>query len=194
MNFRERVYSVLIVSSSEKFNGSISGVLDDARFFPVKFVSSASSARRQLLENSFDIVVINTPLKDDFGISLALDVCEKSGAGVLMFVKAEHYDDVNSKVCVSGALTLPKPANSVMVSQSISLLCATRERLMRMEQKTASVEEKMAEIRLVNRAKLILIEQLKMTEKEAHRFIEKQAMDRCETRRSVAEKIITTYQ
>ena len=62
-----------------------------------------------------------------------------------MFVKADHYDDVNSKVCVSGALTLPKPANSVMVSQSISLLCATRERLMRMEQKTSSVEEKMAE-------------------------------------------------
>lgn len=194
MNFMERVYSVLVVSSSEKFNGSISGVLDGARFFPVKFVSSASSARRQMLENSFDIVVINTPLKDDFGISLALDVCEKSGSGVLMFVKAEHYDDVNSKVCISGVLTLPKPANSVMVSQSISLLCATRERLMRMEQKTASVEEKMAEIRLVNRAKLILIEQLKMTEKEAHRFIEKQAMDRCETRRSVAEKIITTYQ
>ena len=45
----------------------------------------------------------------------------------------------------------------------------------------------MAEIRLVNRAKWVLIEQLRMTEQEAHRYIEKQAMDRCVTRRAVAE-------
>ena len=49
----------------------------------------------------------------------------------------------------------------------------------------------MEEIRLVNRAKWLLIEQLKMTEAEAHRHIEKQAMDRCVTRRAVAEDILS---
>ena len=39
----------------------------------------------------------------------------------------------------------------------------------------------------------LLIEQLKMTEPEAHRYIEKQAMDRCVTRRKIAENIILTY-
>lgn len=58
--------------------------------------------------------------------------------------------------------------------------------------KAATLEEKMQEIHIVNRAKLILIEQLKMTEAEAHRFIEKQAMDRCVTRIVIAESIITT--
>ena len=62
-----------------------------------------------------------------------------------------------------------------------------------MEQKTASIEEKMEEIRLVNRAKWLLIEQLRMTESEAHRYIEKQAMDRCVTKRSIAENIISMY-
>ena len=42
-----------------------------------------------------------------------------------------------------------------------------------MEQKTASIEEKMAEIRLVNRAKWLLIDREGMTEQDAHRFIEK---------------------
>ncbi|MFQ8766588.1 MAG: ANTAR domain-containing protein [Oscillospiraceae bacterium] len=51
----------------------------------------------------------------------------------------------------------------------------------------------MAEIRLVNRAKWVLIEQLKMTENEAHKFIERQAMDRCVTRRTIAENILATY-
>ncbi|MBS7337493.1 MAG: ANTAR domain-containing protein [Thermoguttaceae bacterium] len=47
-------------------------------------------------------------------------------------------------------------------------------------------------MRIVNHAKLLLIEQLKMTEAEAHRYIEKQAMDRCVTRRVIAEGIIAT--
>ncbi len=59
--------------------------------------------------------------------------------------------------------------------------------------KTVSIEEKIEEIRLINRAKLLLIEQLKMTEAEAHRYIEKQAMDRCTTRKTIAERILSAY-
>jgi len=55
------------------------------------------------------------------------------------------------------------------------------------------VEEKMEEIRLVNRAKWLLISELKMDEPLAHRYIEKQAMDRCISKREVAEEIIKTY-
>ncbi|MDY4209669.1 MAG: ANTAR domain-containing protein [Eubacteriales bacterium] len=51
----------------------------------------------------------------------------------------------------------------------------------------------MEDIRVVNKAKWFLIEQLKMTEQEAHRYIEKQAMDRCVTKRVIAENILSTY-
>lgn len=193
MEFTERRYSVLLVSSSPKFNESMLALLPESRFYPVAAVSDVSSARRRLLENKYDIVIINAPLPDDFGTRLALYICENSGAGVLLLVKAEHYPDINGRVSPFGALVLPKPASSQTVSQSLQLLCGTRERLRRMEQKTASIEEKMEEIRIINRAKLLLMEQLKMTEKEAHRFIEKQAMDRCVTRITIAQSILSTY-
>lgn len=193
MEFTERRYSVLLVSSSPKFNESMLALLPESRFYPVTAVSDVSSARRRLLENKYDIVIINAPLPDDFGTRLALCICENSGAGVLLLVKAEHYPDINGRVSPFGVLVLPKPASSQTVSQSLQLLCGTRERLRRMEQKTASIEEKMEEIRIINRAKLLLMEQLKMTEKEAHRFIEKQAMDRCVTRITIAQSILSTY-
>ena len=193
MEFTERRYSVLLVSSSPKFNESMLALLPESRFYPVTAVSDVSSARRRLLENKYDIVIINTPLPDDFGTRLALYICENSGAGVLLLVKAEHYPDINGRVSQFGVLVLPKPTTSQAVSQSLQLLCGTRERLRRMEQKTASIEEKMEEIRIINRAKLLLMEQLKMTEKEAHRFIEKQAMDRCVTRITIAQSILSTY-
>lgn len=193
MEFTERRYSVLLVSSSPKFNESMLALLPESRFYPVAAVSDVSSARRRLLEGKYDIVIINAPLPDDFGTRLALNICDNSGTAVLLFVKAEHYPDINGRVSPFGVLVLPKPAFSQAVSQSLQLLCGTRERLRRMEQKTASIEEKMEEIRIINRAKLLLMEQLKMTEKEAHRFIEKQAMDRCVTRITIAQSILSTY-
>ncbi len=193
MEFTERRYSVLLVSSSPKFNESMLVLLPESRFYPVAAVSDVSSARRRLLESKYDIVIINAPLPDDFGTRLALNICDNSGTAVLLFVKAEHYPDINGRVSPFGVLVLPKPASSQTVSQSLQLLCGTRERLRRMEQKTASIEEKMEEIRIINRAKLLLMEQLKMTEKEAHRFIEKQAMDRCVTRITIAQSILSTY-
>ena len=193
MEYTERRYSVLLVSSSPKFNESMLALLSESRFYPVTAVSDVSSARRRLLENKYDIVIINAPLPDDFGTRLALYICENSGAGVLLLVKAEHYPDINGRVSQFGVLVLPKPTTSQALSQSLQLLCGTRERLRRMEQKTASIEEKMEEIRIINRAKLLLMEQLKMTEKEAHRFIEKQAMDRCVTRITIAQSILSTY-
>ena len=50
-----------------------------------------------------------------------------------------------------------------------------------------------ADIRIINRAKLLLVQHLQMTETEAHKYIEKQAMDRCVTKRAVAEQILSTY-
>ena len=75
----------------------------------------------------------------------------------------------------------------------ITTRSGTRERLRGLEKKNATIEEKMEEIRLVNRAKWLLIGELNMTEQEAHRYIEKQAMDRCVTKRAIAEQILSTY-
>lgn len=70
---------------------------------------------------------------------------------------------------------------------------SARERLRHLEKKSLSIDEKMIEIRLVNKAKWLLISELSMSEPDAHRYIEKQAMDRCITKRTIAEEIIKTY-
>ena len=194
MVFRERCYSVLLVSASEKFNTAMRGLLPMTDFWPLDCAGSVSEARRRLCELDYDLVLINAPLPDDFGVRLATGICSGSGAGVLLFVKAALYEDVCAKVTEYGVLTVSKPAPTQVVRQSLRVLCATRERLRLMEERQASVEEKIEEIRLVNRAKWLLIERLGMTEAEAHRYIEKQSMDQRIPRRELAENIIKTYE
>lgn len=194
MDLAVRSYKTLVVTSSEKFNETVLPLLSAASCAVTKTVSSGMEARREALENSFDIILINTSLPDEFGTKLALDLAGDSGVGIMLFTSSEHFMEINSRVSRYGILVISKPTSSAIVAQSLSLLCATRERLRRMEQKTASIEEKMEEIRLVNRAKWVLIDKLDLSEPEAHRYIEKMAMDRSETKREVADFIIKNIQ
>ena len=190
MEYLPRTYSVLSVAAAEKFHTSLRELLPNGRYDPVHAVYDASEARRRMLETAYDVILISAPLPDEFGARLAQHAAEHTGAGVLMMVKSEYYSDVSEQLTPCGVLTLQKPTSPQMMLQCMELLCATRERLRRMEQKSASIEDKMAEIRLVNRAKWVLIEKRGLTEQEAHRFIEKAAMDRCVPKRVIAEEIL----
>ena len=63
-------------------------------------------------------------------------------------------------------------------------------RLRGLRQENARLQEKIAQVRLVSRAKCCLIEREGMTEADAHRLIEKRAMDTRMSRGEVAQEIL----
>lgn len=185
-------YRVLVVGSGDKIFDYISDMLPKSGYEPLMRANDAGEARRLLLDTPADIVIINTPLTDEFGTELALDLAE-SPMGVMLLVKSELYDQVCYKVEDSGVLTLGKPMTRQGFYSAVKLLSALSARLAKMEKKNHSLQEKMADIRVVNRAKWLLIERHRMTEEDAHYFIEKQSMDMRLSRREVAENIIRSY-
>ena len=54
-------------------------------------------------------------------------------------------------------------------------------------------EQKIQDIRTIDRAKCLLIQYSGMSEEQAHRYLEKQAMDRRMTRREVAEEVLRLH-
>ena len=193
MSLKERVYSVLIVSAAEGFNDALSALLPTSKYSPTNFVSNISAAKRALAERAFDFVIINSPLPDDIGTRFAIDTGSSKETVVLLMVRAELQAEIYDKVAEHGVFVLPKPTSKPTMAVALSWLSSAREKLRKSEKKTLSIEEKMEEIRIVNRAKWILIRELKLDEPEAHRYIEKQAMDRCVSKRVVAEEVIKTY-
>ncbi len=193
MRRMERTYSVLIVSAADNMNQALTGLMGAARFDPVRRTASVSAARRLLAEHSFDIIIVNAPLPDDAGIRFALDAGEEKGTIVLMIVRSEQYSQVCAAVEPSGLFTLPRPCPRQSLETALQWMVSARERLRKAEEKTVSIEEKMKEIRVVNRAKWMLIDKRGLSEPAAHRYIEKRAMDTCESRLKTAEKIISQY-
>ena len=190
MIFDERVYSVLIVSASAKFNELIASVLPEGMYSPVVYAESVTIAKRSLIDRNYDMIIINSPLPDEQGSNFAIDACRRGNSVCLLIAKDEFFDEMYDKVVRQGVFVLSNPLNQTILSRSIKWLEAARERLRALETKASSVEGKMEEIRLVNKAKWLLIDKKGMSEAEAHRFIEKQAMDNGVTKRNVAEKVI----
>ncbi len=193
MKPEECSYRTLVVSSSEKFNSLLVPLLSAAQCEPTVFADNIAAAKRFSLENTFDYVIINSPLPDETGTKFAIDVSSGNNTVCLLFVRSELYVDTRSEVTSYGVFTLPKPTSTVAVTNGLFFLAAARERIRNLGKKALSIEEKMEEIRLVNHAKWLLIDRFNMTESDAHRYVEKRAMDTCVTKSEVAREIIHTY-
>ena len=187
------VYSVLVVSPAGRGADFLASVFDAPTFDPVVNALSAGEARRLLSSEQYDLIAVNSPLPDETGIDFCIDAAQ-GPSGVMLFVKNDIYEIVSSQCTREGIFVIPKPNTQRNVAQSVTLLCAICERLRKYEKKTRTLREKMDSIRIVNRAKWLLIERVGMTEQDAHGYIEKEAMNRRRTSREIAEEIIRMYE
>lgn len=192
MSFTERQYRILVVSSDERFIREVGSLLQGERFRQ-EVSHSASRARCMLLENAYDLVIVNAPLRDEYGSRLCIDVSRNSATIAAIFAAADTFDEIEAKVTAYGVFTIRKPTSRTLVSQAISLMVCARERLRTLEKKVGKTESKLDEIRIVNKAKWLLIDHEGLSEEEAHRHIEKSAMDAGLTKKLAAQLIIDNY-
>jgi len=192
MPAKKKKNRILLVGGGDQLYAALGQLLPAGSCELALRAADAGEARRMLPDAPVDLVFICTPLPDEFGVDLAMDLAEYP-LGVLLFVKNELVEQVSYKVEDSGVFTIGLRTSRQELCAAVRLLCALTAKLSLFEKKNRSLQEKMADIRTVNRAKWLLIENLHMTEAEAHRCIEKQAMDTRASRREVAESIIRTY-
>lgn len=186
--------SILIVSGTDKGCTMLNDLMCSAAYPPSAFAYNAGEARRLMSQCGYDLLVINAPLSDEFGHELALQAVENSATGVIMLVKNEIADDVASKVEDDGVLVVGKPIGKQLFYQAVKMVAASQRRMLGLHQENVKLQNKIEEIRLVDRAKLVLMQHLSMTEPQAHRYIVKQAMDMRITRKEVAQGVLKTYE
>lgn len=194
MNTSLHTVRALLVSSSEAQTQRISALLTRARIVPFDHAGSARQALEQFDAGGIDGVLIAEPIAGSSGRELALQLKKRRCMAVLLLAAPEHADADAALLEQSGVLVLPNDAPESLIVQTIRLLTAVRIQLEQMQHKTEKLEAKVADIRIINRAKLLLVQHLQMTETEAHKYIEKQAMDTSMRRRTIAENIIRTYE
>lgn len=194
MNSSLHAVSALLVSASEAQTKRIGALLTRARIVPFEHADSVRQALDLFDAGSIDGVLIAEPVTGSSGQELALQLKKRRCMAVLLLAEPTHADATAALLEQSGVLVLPNDAPEALIVQTIRLLAAVRIQLEQMQHKTEKLEAKVADIRIINRAKLLLVQHLQMTETEAHKYIEKQAMNTSKPRRTIAENIIRTYE
>ena len=184
----------LIVSAGASSNEYISARLAELGYPRPLIVPSGAEARRRMLASDFELIVVNAPLPDEFGHELCAAAVEKTDAGVVLLAKAAAAEQLLATMSDEGVLLLSKPFSNTLFLQAIHMAAASNHRLLRLRQENARMQEKIAQVRLVSRAKCCLIEREGMTEADAHRLIEKRAMDTRRDRAEIAKEILDSYE
>ena len=184
-------HSVLIVSSSEPFAAAAKRACSDCMTVDVR--KSAAAARRTIMERPYDLIVINAPLPDETGEDLAMDTAREFTASVILAVPPEVYDLALSHVTEQGIMALAKPLTQGRLTQSVRLLLAVQNKMGELRARLLTTEERMEELRIVDKAKFVLIEKKHLTEDEAHRMIGREAMNNGVSRRRIAERILEEF-
>jgi response regulator NasT len=183
---------VLIVSHSQM---TVNFFLEELAYFrEIAAVPTAKEARNILQDKDFDLFIINSPLPDQYGDELAVELARERQSIVIQMVKKEEYENVSERVEEFGVIALTKPVKRAFLLNALKISKAAFYKINMIRDENAKLVKKIEDIRLVDRAKCILIEYLRLSETEAHRYIEKRAMDMRISKREIASGIIKTYE
>ncbi len=182
-------HSVLLLSHDSKLISQIQAFLI-LPLFELTVTGDYNDARRISSERNYNIIIVDSG--DGDGIDFATSLSD-SYATVLLLVTAEHFDEISYRVEAYGILTFTRVFEPFYFYNMMKVAIAVHYKVQTLSSQTIKLKTKMEEIHLINRAKLLLVEKAGMSEEEAHRYLEREAMDKGIKKTAVAEKVIGKY-
>ena len=182
-------HSVLVVSKDSKLSQNMSIMLMPP-LFETEVLSDFNEARRRVSERRYNIILVD--YAEGAGADFAVDASEGLGT-ILLLTPPQLFEEVSYRVEGYGIIAITNPFDQFYFYNMIKAAIAVQYKVQVLSSQTTKLKVKMEEIKLVNRAKMLLMQNMSMTEQEAHRYIEKEAMDGGLRKTAVAEKIIKTY-
>lgn len=183
----------LIATGSQRAQSEIAEVVRSCADFDVVFASSAGEAVSKAESRPFDLCVINGD-KTGKAKAAAVKTAKLSEGGVIFLEEAEAFETSVAELSLSGIVVVPKPLSKMSLVTAIRSVCAANMRLVELKEANRSLEQKLEDLKFIDRAKISLIKQFGYSEDEAHKYIEKQAMNLRVTKREVAMNILRTYE
>ncbi|MBQ7264680.1 MAG: ANTAR domain-containing protein [Firmicutes bacterium] len=182
---------VLVVSSNKTFSESLLAFLREYFSYELRFEESAYQALNVLeSDTGIDLVVVNSPLMDETGIELAEKIAENFTANCILLIKAEAAEKLSERMEKAGVIPVGKPFSKTVLYQIIRTVDIAAMRAMSLYLKNKKLEEKLSDIKTIDKAKFMLMEYKSMTEEQAHQYLEKYAMNKRKKKNIAALDII----
>ena len=186
--------SILIVSPPVLAK-ELSALLLSEGLSPAHWVSGISEAKRSLVDTDVDLIILDSHRALRESVQFAIDLARSKSfsSGVILLVDPAAYEKNLYQAERMGIVTFKKPLDAHLLLQTIRLVLMFQSKIRKLESRADKLQKKMEGDHLVNRAKLLLMDRMKLSEEDAHYFIEKKAMDTCVKKTAIAADIVRKY-
>lgn len=180
---------VLICSESDTVAARIREML--AGSYELSAAGDPASARAAAADA--DAAVLAVPLRREWaeavrGISL------DTSAGLVALLREGTRDRAEKLFGGLGIVFVDAAEGRKAFFAALACAAKVSERLRAVRSENDRLKSTISDLKLIDRAKCELVRYLNMTEADAHRFIEKQAMNRRVSRREIALEVLKTYE
>ena len=157
-------------------------------------VSGLDKARAALARSRPTLIIMQSDAPGAQELRRCAELAESAEAVFLLLVRQEVYSAAWRFLQKSGVCVMTWPMEQAVLTQTLRNLLLLKKSMQTMQAQTDQLRSQLQDLKRIQKAKGLLMRQLGMTEQDAHRWIEKAAMDRCVKKREIAETIIRMYE
>ena len=136
---------------------------------------------------------MDAPLGDALGLEFCREFLGKRIADALLLADEALLQTLLPRALAAGIGLLPSPCGRTDMLCALARVEASQRSLAALRQENADLLRRMDALRTIDRAKCLLMQYLGMSEAQAHRYIERQAMNLRVSKKVIAEHIRKTY-
>lgn len=189
------ISAILLCCHKKESTNVMESFLKDNGYDDVIVVSDTNSAQKQIANHSFAMILVDLPFTQNrHEVSFLLSLSKATNANIMAIVNKANYESLRDQVERFGIFTLCKPIPQELFIQLLAFMRVIQCRNHQILQKQKQLVDYIKEIKLVDRAKCLMIEYEYMSEEEAHKRIEKEAMNERVTRGVIAQRIIKQFE
>lgn len=184
---------VIIVSNDDSYKTFLKRIFISSGYSIIGEVNNQSAALRLIKSRTPDLVIVDGDCIDINVIDL-IDIIEQDLVSTLIVLSHQMRHQLVEKAKESWSFSYSlKQVPEAMLISSIEVAIAQFKRYKKMEQEIDKLKKTLETRKLVDKAKGLLMDKLKLSEDQAFRHIQKISMDRSLPMKEVANAIIISY-
>ncbi len=181
---------VLIAEDEALIRLDLTEMLQEEGFDVVAEVADGASAVRLTRELEPDLVILDVKMPVMDGIQAAEEIARERLAAILILTAFSQRDLVEKARRAGAMAYLVKPFQKHDLLPAVEIAAGRFREMSGLEREVDDLQGRLEARKLVERAKGLLQSEESMSEAEAFRFLQRQAMERRQTMRQVAEQVI----
>lgn len=182
--------NVLIVSSQKILNHDIKEILLKERISIITFCDQLDQIEAECKKTPYDMLIVNEGSINDFQDILTY---HKNFSCTIVYMQHKVSDDYLKQCRAHHIIILMKPIKKHVFTQMLQICIQSQLQIKENNQKLQALNQRYQELKIIHQAKYLLMEQKHLKESQAHRMIEKQAMDNRCSKLVIAQRYIKKY-